>query len=347
MNNIASLASPVNPRIANSHRTQPDPSTGSGRGLGVPAGPVTGEAGPLVSCPYGHIPHKQRASGRPKKPPLTSDSMAAPVFVPSRLSVWPDGFEITPDKILTGEQPEHLKEALRGEIKGFSAKAAGRLRQWLVENWAGSVSRRNPFAVTLTARTDFTPEQWRSVVKRFRQTLSRKCPDWAWCWRVELQKRGTPHLHCIAWGPAAPAPVVLASVRCWWLAATGEAEDTASQKFAVMLRDIDGGQASGWLVYCALHNGKSNGAQLGWKGKQWGLWNNSAWAPRPASARGNLPLASRVQFLRRLRRWSRGRNGRAKPLASPWRVQSHHTVRRCLNQSTVGQLLRGLNGTQE
>ena len=340
MTTIAPRASPVNIQMENVTPCAGDPSAARGKGKRGPAAPASDSLPPLVSCPYGHNPHKQRASGRV----IHADSLAAPVFRPTSLKIHPDGFEWRPESLSTGEQPEQLKDAFRGEIKGFSAKASGRLRQWLVENWSAAPSCRNPFAVTLTARTAFSPSEWRSVVKRFRQTLSRKCPAWAWCWRVELQRRGTPHLHCILWAPAIEARMLYPQIRGWWLQATRETGDQASRQHAVKLRDIDGGQGSGWMVYCAMHNSKANGAQLGWIGKQWGLWNVSAWAPRPASAVVvGPPAPARLAFVRRLRRWSRGRTGRAKPLAPPWRVQAHHTIRRCIPEAAVVQLLRGLD----
>ena len=257
---------------------------------------------PLVSFPYGHNPLKQGLPGPPKNELI-------PAVEPSSLRIYPDGFRWNPEKLpfpagsVTGE--------LRGEIKGFSKKAAARLRAFAVEHWGGEGTE--PYAFTLTSRKAFTPEQWRGVIKRFRTYLQRKYPAWAALWRVELQKRAAPHLHCIFWIPGnLPANLVFRALRKLWLAATGEEEDRDSRRYAVKGGPIEGGRESGWLVYTALHSGKHKTEQLGWQGKQWGLWNRDAWQLRPPIASGEMTEREMVWFLRVIRRWARSRHPAAR-----------------------------------
>jgi len=57
------------------------------------------------------------------------------------------------------------------------------------------------------------------------------------------------------------------------------------------------------MVYLALHNGKKKQAQLGWLGKQWGVWCRSLFVARaPESHR--IPSVCAKQVRRSLRRYS-------------------------------------------
>ena len=121
---------------------------------------------PLVYAPYQHNPHKHWAQSRPisgqKGIPI------APRIVPPKMSIYEHGFRMTKAKPVEGEQPEHLKNAQRGTIEGFSNKSASRLREFMMTH---HVEGGFPLAVTLTTQEHRTPEQWESILKRFRTTL--------------------------------------------------------------------------------------------------------------------------------------------------------------------------------
>jgi len=107
-----------------------------------------------------------------------------------------------------------------GKITTLSCDAARRLRRALLTL---HVPGSSPFAVTLTTHKVVPPEEWRSIMKRFRQSLIRaRFPG---IWRVELQRRATPHLHVVFWLTSA---LETASLRELWLRATGETEDAAA-----------------------------------------------------------------------------------------------------------------------
>ena len=93
-------------------------------------------------------------------------------------------------------------------------------------------------------------------------------------------------------------------------------------------------ESAGWAVYLALHNGKSKEAQLGWVGKQWGVWNREAFSRIEASpVSRELPIAQEVALRRFLGRLMRSKGSRA------------HIGRagflRCMDGQTVERFLRG------
>lgn len=185
----------------------------------------------------------------------------------------------------------------RGEITSFSDAAARRLR---TEFLTGYVPGFNLWAFTLTTHGNFTPVQWRSAMKRMRMTVKRA--GWAGLWRVELQKRKAPHAHVALW---LPPGTFRARVADAWLRSTGEENDPLAEEHAVVGRMIPQDE-SGWAVYMALHDGKHKEAQLGWLGKQWGVWNGSAFARRDPE-RFELDRREHAAFLRVLVRYDRSK----------------------------------------
>jgi hypothetical protein len=215
-----------------------------------------------------------------------------------RAKIYPSGVKIEavknpflPDVPLVGCVTD--SENQRGAIEGFSHEAARRLREWFMVQ---KVDGFDLWAITLTTHKNLSPDQWRAVMKRFRTAVIEL--GWAGCWRVELQKRKAPHAHVAFW---LPPGVALADVASLWLRSTGEENDLAARKHAVEGRQIPADE-TGWAVYMGLHDGKHKESQLGWKGKQWGIWNREAFSERKAL---EFVLSEREHalFLRILRNW--------------------------------------------
>nr|CRY97657.1 hypothetical protein [uncultured prokaryote] len=290
-----------------------------------------GVSPPLVYIPYGQNPLKHWARC----------SLLKGSFTLENIQIHEHGFTVQCNSLSDGSQPDQFLDIERGNIRGFSSKAARRLRQHLIENWGGEHS--HPFAITLTTHEIYTPEQWRSGVKRFREYLARKHPQWAACWRVELQKRKTPHLHCVFYFDAdLSAAVVKVMLTQLWLKALREEESSAAWLYAVHVKDLKG--ASAWVIYCTLHDSKHKKEQLGWIGKQWGVWNRKAWCPRPAVRKSEFTQDQRVVFYRRLRAHSRNRymtksGKRAKPLRF---VYNKNIAAFAMDSKVTIQLLRGI-----
>ena len=176
----------------------------------------------------------------------------------------------------------------RGSIQGFSHASARRLKEAFMTLY---VPGFDLWAFTLTTHQFFSPEEWRSISMRFRQAV--KYAGWAGIWRVELQRRKTPHDHVAFWLPPGVTHDYVARA---WLIATGEVNDAEAREHAVHSQRIKQDQ-SGWAVYMSLHNGKHKEVQLGWQGKQWGIWNRSAFMERKPEVVEITPRTHQI-FLR-------------------------------------------------
>lgn len=185
-----------------------------------------------------------------------------------RAKIYPSGFILEGHKMPCLPPPVDVQ---RGEITDFSAKAARRLREAFFTLYAPESCL---WAVTLTTHAIFSPNEWRATMMRFRQAVKRR--SWAGIWRVELQKRKAPHAHVAFWLPTGCS---IDRVRDLWLTATGESHDPEAIKHAVHGREIPQDE-SGWAIYLGLHSGKHKESQLGWLGKQWGIWNQAALVER-------------------------------------------------------------------
>ena len=204
---------------------------------------------------------------------------------------------------------KHDREiARRGEIETFSKPSAARLRRCLAqlegpEHW--------PFfaaALTVPGPPVGTP-QFRRLWNAFRVRMIR-LGNVALIWRIEMQTRGQPHMHCICWAEDGPQVI-----RDQWMdvlgllgpydgpadiMSSGQAisEDenvvmywpghvtTSHRKMwpgaaehAVKISGLGAGSRTGLYRYIASHTSKSKQAQLGWKGRQWGFVNKRLLAP--------------------------------------------------------------------
>lgn len=300
-----------------------------------PVGALSASDSPLVYPPYQHNPLPDWAQS-PKVRCI--NPLVKGALIPDQITIHEHGFSVQCGRWNDGKQPEHLRDVERGKITGFSDKSARRLRQFMLTNWGGEGS--HPFAVTLTTRQIHTPERWEGALKRFRTTLARKYPTWAACWRVELQKRKTPHLHCVFWfDEVKHVSWVQYYISELWLKAIGEQEDMDSWTYAVSVKNLTG--ASGWVIYCTLHDSKHKKEQLGWKGRQWGIWNKKAWKPRLAVTETTFTPEQRVVFCRRLRKHSRNRikGKRSKELRF---YATRNIAAFCMDSKVTAQLLRGI-----
>jgi len=181
-----------------------------------------------------------------------------------------------------GGDHERLLSCKRGKVLTFSVGSRMRLLRKFarLEVVEGDGYRSKVSFLTLTARRHLHPR----VIKRFAQRLfkriSRKYPRLSIVWRLEFQRRGAPHLHCVLFN----APWV---DRAWVVAAWGE---LIGQVNPVV--DIRRVKSSRQLVsyvskYVAkigdsslLDIGTKNAAEYGrWDGMEagagrvWGVWN--------------------------------------------------------------------------
>lgn len=295
---------PALERLAMGHVTS---SSGAG-GLGVARRPLRAAAPHLAACPEKcrgalgigsirvHIAFKCALINHLAKLPIRG----YPYYekAPNRLAVYPHGVVVDRHLEPAGEPPSRVPE--RGRIMGFSHKSARRLKYTFM---TAAVEGFDLWAITLTTHAIMTPSAWRRIMMRFRVALIRA--GWAGIWRVELQKRKAPHAHVAMW---LPPGVGHDRVRALWLRCTGEFNDPEAVKNAVYSKRIQNDD-TGWTVYMGTHDSKHKKEQLGWIGKQWGVWNAELFGKRDplgVYAMGDGPYFAVLRALSKLdvaRRW--------------------------------------------
>jgi hypothetical protein len=136
-------------------------------------------------------------------------------------------------------------------------------------------------AVTLTTHEKMTQAAFRACLKRFYGRMIAR--DWAGFWRPELQTRGAPHAHMAMWVPQHVDGPQIGGV---WLECTGEQNDAAAVKHAVMVRCLPvGNDEAGWAIYMAKHDSKESEGQGGWQGRSWGIVNRKLMVERKPTER--------------------------------------------------------------
>lgn len=226
---------------------------------------------------------------------------------------------------------KNLPEEKRGDITSFSKASARNLRNWLLTMYQ---PEKIPLSATLTTQEIYTPERWREIVKRFRTSMNYK--KISGVYRVELQKRKTPHLHCIFWVNK-DSLENMNTIRNAWLQSVGE-NTWENQKYGVKFSAIH--NEAGWYLYQTLHSSKHKKEQLGWIGKQWGIWCRSQFVERAPEVQ-ELSQENYAVICRRLRRWSvtRVRGKKLRPLY----VYNSNNSTLCIPPAVLDQLTRGLN----
>jgi hypothetical protein len=249
-----------------------------------------------------------------------------------RLDVYPSGVIMRRTKRFDIKPPVGLK---RGNVTEFSCEAARRLREFCVTM---EIRGMELHAFTLTTHHPFPPSEFRAIRKRFLERVRER--GWGGIWRVELQPRiyakvsagrGVPHIHCALWLPPG-LKNAFGTVRDQWLQCSGESRDRDARKYAVMGKRI---QSHGWAVYMALHDGKKKGAQLGWLGRQWGIWNRELFTLREAEVSRELPVGQEIAVRRFLRRLMRSKGSRAKI--------GNRGFLRCMSGDVMARYLAGLD----
>ena len=90
----------------------------------------------------------------------------------------------------------------RSAITTLSKASAARLRRFLAqakgpEGWLC-------FGITLTVPgPPITVSEWRRLWSAYRSRIHR-LKNFTLIWRIEMQERGQPHVHCVCWGKTGP-----------------------------------------------------------------------------------------------------------------------------------------------
>lgn len=209
--------------------------------------------------------------------------------------------------------PLKEKPEKRGQIRGWSTQATGRLRRWLYSVDGEQLDGRG-FALTLTVR-DLPPAaaDWTETRERFLARL-RRAGLVRGQWLTEWQKRGVPHLHGAVFFPEA-SDVTPELVRDHWLSSAAEWGAGRSAQVVTPLWGLPG-----WFEYQAKHSARGvrhyqrANVPEAWRegtGRLWGVVG--AWPVREEVREVDLETFHR--FRRLLRSWmvSQARKDAKKP----------------------------------
>ena len=252
------------------------------------------------------------------------DSLGISVHISPKSGVvfYPKGIQTVACKQVMGKGGGTVFE--RGKVTSFSAHSRGRLRRVLMswappEGWrlgAGNFTLPGPVVEGDVWRKAFNP--WCLFVAK-----KGACA----IWRIELQTRKQPHAHATVWGPTKESvedifgywrdcvkllgPVTIPTLitpdvgKPWvkdWTLETRMNMPGASDHALVWSWSRD--DMAGWWRYLCDHTSKKKAAQLGWKGRQWGVVGRVHFQ----KLRGDFQQLSDAEFarvLRVLRRLSR------------------------------------------
>ena len=217
----------------------------------------------------------------------------------------------------TAHRKRERKPGKRGQCVGMSPASRRALILWLLRK---EVPGRPSWAVTLTVPACDDPDEWRMRFKRFCAKALRD--DLPFVWRVELQKRGVPHLHCILYTDQGGA----ALFREDWLSAWGLLDHPDALRRAVDYRPIE---SDAWFSYVVFHQFKHSVKQAGWVGRHWGVIGRRLFQERALSTyhltgpqydRFRAIMYWFVRHEYRLQRMSKGKLGRMRcvPRFSGW-----------------------------
>lgn len=201
------------------------------------------------------------------------------------------------------------RRGLRGSVQEFSLASCRRLREFMLSHVGPGGSK--VFGYSMTVPGTLTADEWRAAVRHWSMRVIRRggCA----IWRVELQRRGVPHLHVVLWAPAGSKA---------WRACT---EDWLERCLPDRCRTIVGGRAHAveghalegdahaWYAYLVAHTSKHKTSQLGWHGRQWGIVGRARFQELACDEQYALTDRQRWALQRLLRRMLgfRGRKARS------------------------------------
>lgn len=247
---------------------------------------------------------------------------------PASIAIGARGFLIDHPYKGPSSQPPQLVGVKRGKVNSFSSKSAKRLRRALMRAYVPGVE---PYGLTLTVpiTVDDWHDDWYACFKRFRQSCLRLPGFVALIWRVELQSRGMPHLHCLVWVKTewdivrlqdlwrkalngwrlCPPRSVKRKILGEWMEIEAKTQGDAyvdgaldmSRTTTCLVDSLS--ESSTSVRYLCDHTSKRKQAQLGYQGRQWGIvgGNRLSWIDK------KLKLSKRKEVLldRLIRCWAR------------------------------------------
>lgn len=171
----------------------------------------------------------------------------------------------------------------RSKILTFSKSSRRRMRDFMLRYLVPDMVRcgvtltlpwqtQNYDSSLINSKVDYLSE-FEKVVHRFRVSWLRRFPNCGCVYRVELQKRKVPHLHLISYHSSSDIPYLKDDYLRLWLFSVRHLYGGKLLFFSLYGVHLDTQLSSvRALQYLSDHSSKSKQAQLGYKGKQWGVW---------------------------------------------------------------------------
>jgi len=213
------------------------------------------------------------------------------------------GMTATRTNLAPGTPPE----SRRGVVTGFSKKSRRRLREKLIAiDWTGLLpavgrSDRSAF-VTLTYPGTHSGDwqDWKRDLQAFQKRLKRRYGVTAAIWRLEYQRRGSPHYHVLI---IFDHRIDVKAFRKWvsqaWYDCVGSG-DPRHLKAGTNCRMLYGPVRRLLHYLCKYLVKQDDQEREG--GRAWGTWGTF---PESGSMRVCLDWRGWVEFCRRIRKWGK------------------------------------------
>lgn len=211
---------------------------------------------------------------------------------------------------------EHFAQLKRGKIKCFSYSSRRRLKEFLYNN----ISHGTCYGITCTVPfMQFDEDMWLLLLKRFFMRVTRL--NQPLVYRVELQTNGMPHLHCVSYFQKISDCFNVQEA--WWESLFSiEYEDEEYGKISLIQRDgallyscmlsAPTSNFTQWYRYLCSHATKQKQAQLGYKGKHWGICNRKMFFENQVKTQYKIDDYQFFIFLRWIRKLCKCKTGRFK-----------------------------------
>jgi len=212
---------------------------------------------------------------------------------------------------------------VRGRVRGFSRASRRRLYRKLAVIDQAAV----PIFVTLTYPAEWpeSPEVWKLHFDKWCKRLHRRFAAAGLVWKLEAQRRGAPHFHCLVWGASYVDLLVWASAA--WYASVGSC-DQRHLRAGVRVEQIRSWR--GVRSYASKYMAKG-GLPDAWvyPGRIWGVRyaDNIPWAQAVRVQTSDRQASRLMRYLRRYAGLRHRSTHSAMSVmvndASQWLIRSH------------------------
>jgi hypothetical protein len=230
---------------------------------------------------------------------------------PARVAIYEHGIKLTRDRVRLLNQSNQSSK--RGKISSFSLKSSARLRNVFLTHDIPDSSKVG-WTLTLPWQDDLFDgedapgwELFRALLNKVQIYYKRNAPRSGYIFRVELQKRGVPHLHAIEYCAPGTEPKL---GKVWFKLVVDHLSTPTDRldafyKYGVKRDGLHPKDNTGYFRYLTDHASKHKQTQLGYKGRQWGIVNRSAFVVEQGMTYGLEPDEYRllVRYFQRFNRY--------------------------------------------